>query len=104
MKQLFLVPVALFIAAGCNQTQTAAPAAPVAKATAAAPVKLTATQELAKYCRVCVVDKGEKMEEFLPTRLNLKSSGQTYKFCSEPCRKNFDANPKKYQLPQTNKT
>ncbi|MBW3636375.1 MAG: YHS domain-containing protein [Armatimonadetes bacterium] len=40
------------------------------------------------------------MEEFLPTRLNAKKDGQTYKFCSEPCRKSFDANPKKYQVPK----
>lgn len=101
MKNLSLIPVALLVAAGCTPTQTPAPTvAPVAKAPAKAPAKLTATQELAKYCRVCVVDKGEKMEEFLPTRLDKKHQGQTYKFCSDPCRKSFDAKAEKYQLPE----
>ncbi len=99
MKTLILVPAALLGVAGCAPTQTPAP---VAQTPTKAPAKLTATQELAKYCRVCVVDKGEKMEEFLPTRLDKTHQGQTYKFCSEPCRKSFDANPKKYQLTAKN--
>ncbi len=97
MRNLILISATLCVAAGCNQTQTPAPLAQ--SPTPAPPVKLTATQEFAKYCRVCVVDKKQKMEEFLPTRLNLKRGGETYKFCSEPCRHSFDANPKKYQLP-----
>jgi hypothetical protein len=102
MKNLFFIPAAILLMTGCNQTQNAEPVveAPTA-APSTAPAKLTATQELDKYCRVCVLDKNERMEEFLPTRLNTQKDGQTYKFCSEPCRKSFDANPKKYQIPKT---
>lgn len=97
MKNLFLIPVAALCVSGCNAPQTPTPLAqqPAPKA----PIKLTATQELAKYCRVCVVDRGEKMEEFLPTRLNLQSGGHLYKFCSPPCRESFEARPERYQLP-----
>jgi hypothetical protein len=96
MKNLLLIPVALLVAVGCNPAQTPAPVAEAP--TSAPPVKLTATQELAKYCRVCVVDKDEKMEEFLPTRLDKTHEGKLYKFCSEPCRKSFDAKPARYAL------
>ena len=100
MKPLLLIPVALFVAAGCTQPQTSAPATapPVAQTPAKAPVKLSATQELTKFCRVCVLDKGEKMEEFLPSRLDKTHGGKLYKFCSEPCRKSFDAKPALYAL------
>jgi ABC-type Zn2+ transport system substrate-binding protein/surface adhesin len=95
MKNLILIPAALLVAAGCTQTQIPAP---VAQTPTKAPVKLSSTQELAKYCRVCVVDRGEKMEEFLPSRLDKKQGEKTYKFCSEPCRKSFDAKPARYAL------
>ncbi len=101
MKNTILIPAAIALLAGCNQTRYTEPVGQ--KAPTTAPAKLTATQELDKYCRVCVLDKGEKMEEFLPTRLNAQKDGQTYKFCSEPCRKSFDANPKKYQIAKTGK-
>ena len=61
-------------------------------------VKLTAAQELAKFCRVCVVDKGEKIEEYFPSRLDTKHDGKTYKLCSDDCKTKFDATPKKYAL------
>ncbi|HEX9996388.1 MAG TPA: YHS domain-containing protein [Abditibacterium sp.] len=100
MKNLFLIPsltpFVLLFASGCNQAPDST-VPPVSKA-AATPVKLTSAQELAKYCRVCVLDKGEKMEEFMPSRLDKKYQGQTYKFCSEPCRKSFDAKPARYAL------
>ena len=103
MKPLLLLPFLLL--AGCTPPQTSAPVtqtptkAPVTQTPTKAPAKLTSAQEIAKFCRVCVVDKGERMEEFLPTRLDKKHEGKLYKFCSEPCRKSFDASPKKYQLP-----
>lgn len=61
-------------------------------------VKLTPQQELAKYCRVCVVDKGEKIEEYLPSRLDTKIGGKIYKFCTDDCKKKFDADEEKYAL------
>ena len=98
MKKTWLLAVpTLFALVGCSPSTE-----PVAQAPAAATqptpvaVKLTATQELEKYCRVCVKDKGEKMDEFLPARLDKKVGGKTYKFCSEPCRKQFDAKPANY--------
>jgi YHS domain-containing protein len=99
MKKIWIISPLALILGGCSSPPAAAPppeAPPVAEATA--PPQLTATQELAKFCRVCVVDKGEKMEEFLPSRLNVQYKGQTYKFCSEPCRKEFNAAPTKYAL------
>lgn len=105
-KNLLLIPIALALygcetASTTTATTTAPPTpvkAPVTQAVppASQPVRLTATQELAKFCRVCVVDRGERMEEFLPSRLNLAHGGHTYKFCTENCRKSFEANPKKY--------
>jgi YHS domain-containing protein len=61
-------------------------------------VRLTAQQELAKYCRVCVLDTGQKMEEPLPAHLDIKHGGKTYKNCSEECKRRFAANPKRYVL------
>src|SRR4028119_1517624 len=52
-------------------------------------VKLTPQQELAKYCRVCVLDTGQRMEEPLPSHLNVKHGGKTYKNCSEVCKTRF---------------
>jgi hypothetical protein len=106
MKQwYFLLAVAL---AGCtpgteeaappSQTAPAQPAKTAAKPAAKPAAKLTTAQELAKYCRVCVVDKGERMEEFFPSRLDTKKEGRTYKFCSDDCKKKFDANSKRYAL------
>jgi YHS domain-containing protein len=94
----------LMLIAGCASqpeptatlTNNTAPSSTTAQT---APVKLTTQQELAKYCRVCVVDKGEKIEEFFPSRLDTKKNGQTYKFCTDNCKKAFDAEPKKYLLP-----
>jgi YHS domain-containing protein len=81
---------------GCasNKEQTAPPARPVQTQ----PVKMTPQQELNKFCRVCVVDKGEKIEEFFPSRLDTKKDGKTYKFCTDDCKKKFDANSKRYAL------
>ncbi len=103
MKRLLILGAALALIGGCaskdETTELAASnTAPVSAATPAAPVKLTAQQELAKYCRVCVVDKGEKIEEFFPSRLDTKKNGNTYKFCADICKKKFDAAPKKYLL------
>ena len=109
-RWLFSVAVVMLWAAGCtsNNQQAAAPpglAAPDVSSAPATnqsaqtqPVKLTPEQELKKYCRVCVVDKGEKIEEFFPSRLDTKHAGKTYKFCSDDCRKKFDANSQRYAL------
>ncbi len=93
---LFAASAIALVATGCA-SQTEPVAAPVETASVA-PVKLTADEELAKFCRVCVVDKGEKIEEFFPSRLNTKRDGKTYKFCSDDCKKKFDAEPKRYAL------
>jgi YHS domain-containing protein len=99
---LAVLPTALLFA-GCGsnteQAQTSPTGnAPTAQVAPTQPVKLTATQELAKYCRVCVVDKGEKIEEFFPSRLDTKHKGKTYKFCADHCKKKFDSNPKRYAV------
>ena len=90
-----IAAVALWMA-GCasNTEQAAAPVEPAP----AAPAQLTADQELAKFCRVCVVDKGEKIEEFFPSRLDTKQGDKTYKFCTDGCKEKFDADPKRYAL------
>lgn len=83
---------------GCTapvQEEAAAPAGNTASATTVEP---TPQQELAKFCRVCVVDRGEKIEEYLPSRLDTEVGGQTYKFCTDDCKKKFDANQKPYLL------
>src|SRR4028119_470809 len=49
-------------------------------------VKLTPQQELARYCRVCVLDTGDKIDEYLPPQLDTKHGGKTYKNCSEQCK------------------
>jgi hypothetical protein len=118
MKQWFFPTVAVaFLAAGCAsqpgqapqsshqqaqtqpaQTQPAQTQPAQTQPAQTQPVKLTTEQELAKYCRVCVVDKGEKIEEFFPSRLDTPKDGQTYKFCSDDCKKKFDANSKQYAL------
>ena len=97
MKKLAILlaaPLLLAIAGCAPQAETVAEQ----PAPTSAPLKLTSAQELAKYCRICVVDKGEKMEEFLPARLDKKVGSQTYKFCTDACRKKFDQNPKPYML------
>src|SRR5690606_33964268 len=91
------VAVSIWLA-GCNapvQEEAAAPAEIAASATA---VELTPQMELAKFCRVCVVDRGEKIEEYLPSRLDTKVGDQTYKFCTDGCKKKFDASKKPYLL------
>jgi hypothetical protein len=94
------LPIALLVS-GCGsnteqaQTSTTTRTAQVA---ATQPPKLTPTQELTKYCRVCVVDKGERMEEFFPSRLDTRHKGKTYKFCADRCQKLFVANPKRYEV------
>ena len=111
MKQWIFPTVAVVLwTAGCasNNQQASPPAGAIAPtgATASAtiesaqtqPVKLTAEQELTKYCRICAVDKGEKIEEFFPSRLDTQHGGKTYKFCSDDCKKKFDANSKRYAL------
>ena len=100
MRSLFLIlPLALLFA-GCSNNEAEQASAPVAESTApvAQPATLTPTQELAKYCRVCVVDKGERIEEFLPARLDTPHDGKTYKFCADICKKKFDADKKRYLL------
>ena len=94
--KLWILPTIALSAAGCtsNTEQVAAPVAP----DQTQPVQLTAQQELTKYCRVCVIDKGEKIEEFFPSRLNTERDGKNYKFCSDDCKKKFDAAPKRYAL------
>lgn len=97
MKHWFFPAVAVTLsAAGCasNPEQASAPTQPAQTQ----PVKLTQQQELTKYCRVCVVDKGEKIEEFFPSRLDTKQGGKTYQFCSDDCKKKFDADSKRYAL------
>ena len=93
------LPVALAVGAiGCTPVIKHPEAETAQRAPAPAPAKLSAQQELAKYCRVCVVDKGEKIEEFFPSRLDTKRGGQTYKFCTDGCKKKFDASPGRYAL------
>jgi hypothetical protein len=88
--------------AGCasKNQQAAAPgdSAATNQSAQTQPVKLTPEQELTKYCRVCVVDKGERIEEFFPSRLDTQHGGKTYKFCSDDCKKKFDASSKRYAL------
>jgi hypothetical protein len=107
MKQWILPTIAAVLwTAGCtsNTQQASAPTQaarvqtqPQAQ-TQAQPVKLTPEQELTKYCRVCVVDKGERIEEFFPSRLDTQHGGKTYKFCSDDCKKKFDAGSRRYAL------
>ena len=87
--------------AGCaasepQATTSAPPKLAQTKPTQAA--KLSPQAELAKFCRVCVIDKGEKIEEFFPSRLDTKRGGKTYKFCMDDCKKKFDASPQRYAL------
>lgn len=79
---------------GCTQEAKQTPAAPAPVQHAA----LTPEQELAKYCRVCVVDNGEKVEEYLPTRLDTKQNDKTYRFCRDECQKKFVADKAKYAV------
>jgi len=95
-RWLFPTVVIALWTSGCT-SQTERAATPIQSAPVQ-PVKLTADQELAKYCRVCVVDKGEKIEEYFPSRLDTKKGGKTYKFCADDCRKKFDANFKRYAV------
>ncbi len=83
---------------GCGAPTQEEAAVPVENTVSATAVALTPQQELAKFCRVCVVDKGEKIEEYLPSRLDTKVGEQTYKFCTDGCKKKFDANKKTYLL------
>lgn len=83
-------------AAGCSSSAPQIQAPPPPKPVQAA--KLSPQAELAHNCRVCVVDKGEKIEEFFPSRLDTKRGGQIYKFCTDDCKKKFDASPKRYAL------
>jgi len=95
------IPAALaaLCIAGCtSNSEETPPPVPAAKPAPVKPVKLTAEQELAKYCRVCVLDKNEKIEEFFPSRLDTKHGGKTYKFCADGCKKKFDANVKRYAI------
>lgn len=105
MKRLFALAIFLGGLPGCasNDTSTPQPSSSnqvtlQATPPAAAPAKLTPSQELSKFCRVCVVDRGERMEEFLPSRLDAVFEGNTYKFCTENCRKRFDADKRRYAL------
>jgi hypothetical protein len=92
LQPLFVAAVAIGIT-GCDNDSTSVVAVPTPS-----PVKLTPAQELARYCRVCVKDQGKRMEEYLPSRLDTKLNGKTYKFCADSCKKAFDANPKRYAL------
>lgn len=83
---------------GCAAPVQKEATAPAGNSANAMMVELTPQQELAKFCRVCVVDRGEKIEEYLPSRLDTKADGQTYKFCTDGCKKKFDANQKPYLL------
>lgn len=51
-----------------------------------------------KYCRVCYVDGGHKMGNYMPDRLKTEHGGKTYGFCSDACKEKFDKNPEKYVL------
>jgi hypothetical protein len=79
-----------------TQPEVTAPAQP--RLLPPQPVKLTPQQELARYCRVCVMDTGQRMEEPLPSHLDVKHGGKTYKNCSEECKRRFAANPKRYAM------
>jgi hypothetical protein len=82
------------IAAGCGWHSAQAPPPPApAGDTSAVP-----DSEVDRYCRVCYVDGGHKMGGYLPERLNVAYEGKTYAFCSDDCRKKFEANPAKYAL------
>ncbi len=51
------------------------------------------------WCRVCEVDRGERLPEYLPSRLDVTRDGQFYRFCADHCRAKFDAAPQRYTLP-----
>lgn len=87
-------PPLLFLLTSCNTAQ--APVAQNAKTAIPAQAKLSPTQQLAKTCRVCVVESGQFIEEFLPSRLDKKVNGQTYRFCADKCREKFDKSPQKF--------
>lgn len=92
MKQWLTIVLGAGIAmTGCGRAPepTAAPA-PAEQAA------LSVDEELARYCRVCVVDSGVKHEEYLPTRLDQQRDGKTYRFCKDDCRAKFDAAPERY--------
>lgn len=78
--------VVLGLAVGCQPRPEPAPEPP------ATPV---ATEPEA-WCRVCEVDRGEKLPEYLPSRLDVRRDGQVYRFCADDCRARFDANPGRY--------
>jgi hypothetical protein len=100
-KTIFLTTIAAALC-GCSSTQNTAQTAPASTSASTSPevksASLSPQEELKKFCRVCVQDKGEKIEEFLPTRLDTPHAGQTYKFCSDDCKKSFNAAPQKYAL------
>jgi YHS domain-containing protein len=97
LPKILIATACVAVVAGCSApTETAQAPAISPPTSSSAPVKLTQAQELDKFCRVCVVDEGKKMPEYLPSRLNKTVDGKTYRFCAEKCRKEFDKNPKKY--------
>jgi hypothetical protein len=100
-RWLFSIVAVVLGAVGCT-SQTEQSSTPTesrsSQSAPVQPVKLTPEQELAKFCRVCVVDKDEKIEEFFPSRLDTQHSGKTYKFCSDDCKKKFDVNSSRYAV------
>jgi hypothetical protein len=112
LKKIFIIlSASSIVIAGCNSsgsdtnapiapaTTNATTVSPTASASRAVnPAEVNVEAELAKFCRVCVVDKGEKMPEYLPSRLNTKQGALTYKLCSDDCKKKFDATPAKYLI------
>jgi len=84
--------LALTMLAGCAPTPEPEAEPQPAQETAATPE--AAAPET--WCRVCEVDRGEKLPEYLPSRLDVTVDGQAYHFCADACRAKFDADPKRY--------
>lgn len=84
---------------GCAaQTPEQPEPAPIQAADVQPPPAPDSPEDLARYCRVCVVDKGERIEEYLPSRLDTAHDGRTYRFCRDSCQEAFEAEPGKYAV------
>jgi YHS domain-containing protein len=88
-KTMVAMSCCAFLAIGCGK-EAVEPVADV-------PVEAAAPSP-EEWCRVCEVDKGERIPEYLPSRLDVERDGQTYRFCNDGCRAKFDAQPEPYLL------
>lgn len=92
--------LAAVVIAGCSPGPDTSSSAQQAPAVQEAQADLTPEQELREYCRVCVVDEGKRMQEYLPSRLDTEVDGLTYRFCNDRCREKFDQTPEIYKITQ----